>query len=991
MAPRTVMSLEEIDEPTLSNIAKSCDIPKDLIVDVYGCTPMQLAMIAETRAEVLHFILSFGPTADIDRFCQSIRQVVSTNSILRTRIVECSLGIVQVVTSEEHVTEHLSGDVEQYLDDDRTRRVGLGTVLFRTAFVDRVFVATIHHAVMDYVSVAALLGKDLPAAYYGFAPNPRPAFKQFVAHCMNIDQAAARSFWASRLKGAPAVFPRVEKDVIPAPLERAGSMIRLTQTGNAIFQTHVPYYIEAAWALTAATYTASDNVVYGYVLSGRSPTLEGAESTLGPTIAEVPVQVNLQRNMTVEWLLKDRAATLRQLQMHPASQYGITAIGAINESARIASGFQTLLNIVPVLPMSSEEAGVKYDGVIWRGGSFALQLVCRIRDDGISVEPRCDPALLPDSQLRRILNQFEHTLQWLVKVPQSTKLDELPLLNDHDRSEILSWNKIVPEPTEDCLHELFRARARSQPEAMAVESSDGNASYSRLDQMSDHIAYELHKRGVSPEQPVAFIFEKSLWAIVAILGIVKAGGFCIPIDPDERYDRKAAILSLAKANIILTSSMEHANATSLAPDVLVISPDFATARPELGIPEDLGLLSSSLSPENLAYMICTGGSTRTPQGVLLEHRSLASSLTWNAQRLNWGPESRILQFAPYASSASIMEIFGALLFGGCLCIAAGDACGGLAPKSKLELELPRSLASVKANWAMLPPSVLRAVSPNQVPGLRWLASVGEPIDADASERWGVDRRFFNCWGACGASVWSTVAELGPLCPHPESNIGRPVGCAVWIVNPRDPHQLCPIGAVGELWIEGPGVARGFLKSEEAETTMGSFISAPPPWVAAFKRNGKGARLYRTGDLGRYNPDGSIFFVGRQANQVKSAGQKLQVEEIERALTSCGDVEDVAVLAKISGGRTQLVAVVCLAGGGGGGSGGPATMTVLQELDGIFSEAVEQRLDVIREYARSRLPSSMVPTLWLAVERLPRSRSGKLERALISTWLRTRPK
>lgn len=986
-----MMALAEVDEPTLSNIAKACDIPKGLIVDVYGCTPMQLAMIAETRAEVLHFILTFGLTADIDRFCQAIRQVVSINSILRTRIVKCSLGTVQVVTSEEHVTEHLSGDLKKYLDNDWTRRVGLGKVLFHTAFVDRVFVATIHHAVMDYTSVAALLGKDLPAAYFGFAPNPRPVFKQFVAHYTNMDQTVARSFWASRFKGAPAVFPRVESGVIPAPLERVGRKMRLTQIGNGILHTHLPYYIEAAWALTAATYTASDNVVYGYVLSGRSPTLNGVESTLGPTIAEVPVQVILQRNMSVEWLLKDRATTLRQLQMHPASQYGVAAIGAINESARIASGFQTLLNIVPVLSMSSEEAGVKYDGVIWHGGSFALQLVCRIRDDEISVEPRSDPALLADGQLHRILNQFEHILQWLVKVPQHTKLDELPLLNDHGRSEILSWNKTLPQSTENCLHELFRARARAQPEAMAVESSDGNASYSRLDQMSDDLAYELQRRGVSPGQRVAFIFEKSLRAIVAILGILKAGGLCVPIDRDDRYDRKAAIISLTKASMVLTSSVERTNVTSLAPDVLAIGADFAIERPELGIPKKPRPTSSSpssslpaFSPESLAYIICTSSSTRALQGVLLEHRSLASSLTSSALRLGWGPESRIFQFAPYASSMSVMEVFGALLFGGCLCIPDGDACGRLGPRSKLGL--PGCLASAKANWAMLPPSVLRAVSPSHVPGLRWVASVGEPIDAEASERWGAALRLFNCWGACGASVWSTVAELGPLCPYPESNIGRPAGCAVWIVNPRDPHQLCPIGAVGELWIEGPGVARGYLKGDEATATVGSFVSVPPPWAAALRKE-NGARFYRTGDLGRYNPDGSIFFVGRQVNQVKSAGQKLQVEEIERALASCSEVEDVAVLAKISGGRTQLVAVVCLADGGSG----QVTMTVSHELGGMCSGAVEQRLDVVRDYARSRLLSNMVPTTWLAVERLPRSTSGKLDRALISTWLRTRPK
>ncbi|KAI0543417.1 putative aminoadipate-semialdehyde dehydrogenase [Xylaria curta] len=977
MASRMVMSLADVDEPTLSDIAKACNIPTGLIMEVYSCTPMQLSMIAETRAEVFQFILSFGPTADIDRFCHAIQQVVSMNSVLRTRIVECGLGIVQVVTSEKHVTERLSGDLKQYLDDDRTHRLGLGTQLFRTAFVDRVLVATIHHAVMDHISLSALMGQDLPAVYFGLAPTPRPAFKQFLIQCMNIDEATAKSFWASRFKGVPAIFPIVKSGFVPTPLERPGRKISLRRIGNPIPPTHLPYYIESAWALTAATYTASDSVAFGCVLSGRSPTPTGVESTLGPTIAEVPVQVNLQRNMTVELLLKDRATTLRQLQTHPASQYGIASIGAINESARIASGFQTLLNIVPMLPMSDEEADIKYDGMIWRRGVFALQLVCRIRDNGISVEPRSDPAVICDSQLYRILKQFEHIFNLLVMVPQGTKLDDLPILNEHDRFEMLSWNRTIPQPTESCLHKLFQARAQAQPEAMAVEANDGNASYSRLDKMSDQLAYVLQKRGVSPEQPVAFIFEKSLWAIVAIVGIMKAGGVCVPIDQNDRNSRKAAIISITQAKIIIMSSTSHDDSVGLASEILAIGGDYANEWLELELSnsEQPPCLPS---PENLAYIIITGNSTGAPHGVLLEHRSLASSLTWNSQRLGWGTDSRMLQFAPYVSSISIVEIFGALLFGGCLCIPDGEACSRLNPE--LRLKLPDCITSVKANWAMLPPSVLRCMSPGQVPGLRWLASAGEPIDAETSKHWGAALRLFNCWGTCEASVFNTVAELGLLCPYPDSNIGRPVGCAVWIVNPRDPQKLCPIGVIGELLIEGPSLARGYLGDEKA-TAATAFIPTPPLWAAAF-RGEQGPRLYRTGDLGRFNPDGSITFIGRVANQAKGTGPKIQFEEIEMLLACCNEIEDIAILAKIFAGRTQLVAVVCLTDSG-------SQMTVPKTLSEVCSRAAEQRLDAVRDYARSRLPFYSVPTIWLAVEQLPRSTSGKLDRASIAEWLRAR--
>ncbi|KAI0869836.1 putative aminoadipate-semialdehyde dehydrogenase [Hypoxylon argillaceum] len=976
MAPRPVMSLTEVDRPTLLDISKACNIPSALIEDVYTCTPTQLNMITETRAEIFHFIMSFGPTADIDRFCHAIRQVVSINSMLRTRIVECRLGLVQVTTNEEHVTEHLSSDLEQYLEDNRTRRFELGMPLFRTAFIDRVLVVTIHHAVIDYTSGFALLAQDLPAAYYKLTPSPRPTFKQFVTYCMNIDEAAARSFWASRFKGIPAIFPIPKPGCIPTPKDRAGRKIYLTRIGNGIPIAHIPYYIEAAWALTAATYSGSDSVAYGYVLSGRSSTLDGVESMLGPTIAEVPVQVNLQRNRTVEWLLKDRATALRQLQMHPASQYNIASIGAVNESAKIASCFQTLLNIVPVLPTGVKEADmdIKYDSTVHRRGAFApfaLQLVFRIQDDGILVEPRPDPTLVCDSQLSRILTQFEHVLKLLEGASPQTKLDNLQLLNDNDRSEILKWNTAMLQPKGSSLHELFQTQARAQPEALAIEARDGKLSYHRLDRMSECLAHRLRRRGVLRGQSVAFIFEKSLWAVVAILGIMKAGGVCVPIDKDDPYDRKAAIISITKANLVVTSPIGHTDLIGLAPDILAISPDRAAEWPKLELPGDSGLTSSS-SPEDLAYIIFTGRSMGTLQGVLLEHGSLAYSLAQNSQRLGWEPDSRILQFAPYGSNISIAEIFGALLFGGCLCIPDEEACQPL--KQKQKNKLTDYIVSAKVNSAMLPPSVIRTMSPSQVPGIKCLASIGEPIDVEAPKRWGGSLRFFNCWGACGASIINTVVELGPLSPYPEDNIGRPVGCAVWIVDPRDPNKLCAIGAVGELVVEGPGVARGYVQKGKATTTTASFISGPPPWAANFK-DGKGGRLYRTGDLGSYNPDGSIAFVGKRTNQVKKAGHRIQLEEIEKVLMSCSEIEDATVLTKISAGRTELVAVVCLAGG------------VDQSTTSVSSAAAEPRLHAIRDYANARLMSHSVPTTWLAVEEVPRSTSGKRDRPLASKLLK----
>lgn len=967
MEPPSVMSRDEIDEATLAEIAKACNVPASSIEDIYSCTPLQLSMIAETRSEMFHFVVSFGLAADIDRFCEALRQVVSLNSVLRTRLVKCSLGIVQVVTNAEHSTERRSGDVEEYLCDEEARCLGFGEPLFRSMFIDRAFVATIHHAIMDHWSMTTFFNVDVAAVYYGHPLKARPPFKEFVGHCMNIDEAAAKSFWASRFKGIPAIFPKVEPGYTPHAIQRETWKIPLKRIGNGVPHIHVPYYMEAAWALTASIYTGSESVAYGYVLSGRSSSaLDGVETTLGPTITEVPIQVTLQRNMTVERLIKERATSLRQLQKHPASQYGLSKIGAVSKAAQTASEFQTLFNIRPVFPTTSTKTDVShvsYDRMVWLRGSFVLQLVCNILDDGVTVEPRTDPAVLCDRQLHRVLNQFGHTLQLLTEAPPQTKLDNLQTLNSHDRLEIFTWNKTIPERMEKCVHEVFSAQARAQPDAMAVESGDGSATYSTLDQASDRLAHTLQKRGVSPGKPVGFIFGKSLWAIVAILGIMKAGGTCVPIDNSDSYDRKAATISSADVKTVLVASAEYANSVNLVPDVFVVSQGSVSCLPEVSSP----LVNGTSSPEDVAYIAFTGGSTGAPKGVMLEHRCLVSSLTSLSHRLDWRLGCRMLQFAGYASGNSLCEILGTLLSGGCLCIPPSEACG---------FNLSSFIESAEVNWALLTPSVLRTLSPSDVPSLQSLLCIGEPVDAEVSKIWGGALRFFNGWGTCEASMLSTVAEIIPSSQYPES-IGVPVGCAIWIVTSQNTNKLAPIGSVGELLIEGPGVARGYLNDESK--TGASFITSPQ-WAPSYE--GKSTQFYRTGDLARYNPDGSICFVGRQSNRVKLSGQTVQLEEIESILARCDEVRDVVTLVKISAGRTQLFAIVCLT------DPGLPRDVVLQKLPDTYADIAKQRLEAVRTYARFRLPSEKVPTIWLAVEKLPRSVSQKLDRPAILVWLKT---
>ncbi|KIM94802.1 hypothetical protein OIDMADRAFT_60571 [Oidiodendron maius Zn] len=967
MALPTVVSRDDVDEKTLIEIAEACQVSSDQIEDIYACTPLQSRSMAESAinsgASVFQFVLSLGPPVDIDRWCAALGQVVSLNSVLRTRLVDCRLGLVQVVTSKMHYTERLAGDVEQYMRDDKAQPLDLGVPLFRSVIINRKWVLTMHHAVMDHSSLASLF-RDVLNIYHGQAPETRSPFKGFVKYCLSIDESTAKSFWSSRFKGTPAIFPKVEPGYAPNATKKVTCKITSNRVGTGVSLVHVPSFIEAAWALTAGAYTGSESVAFGLVLSGRTPILAGLETTLGPTIATIPVQVNIQRNMTVEEIIRERNIALRQLQAQPALQYGLARIRAVNDAAHIASGFQTLLNIRPSFYDPDESAELKYECMAEPNGAFGLSLYCNLEKDGILLEAMYDPAVLCEPQLHRIVNQFEHTLQSLIEASFQTKLRQLQLLNIRDHCEILQWNNTEPETVDKCIHELFSAQARNQPAATAVEAWDGNVSYHELDEMSDRLAFELRRRGVSTGSSVPFIFEKSLWTVVAIFAIMKAGGACVPIDRSNPHARKAAIVSSAHAKTVLTSSAELVNSIDLAPDVFAVNTASISRLPGLTGPLDKGICS----PGDLAYIMFTSGSTGAPKGVMLEHRCLVSSLSSQAQRFSWHPGCRMLQFAAHVWDISMGEIFGALLFGGCLCIPSEEA---------RESNLVNFIESGKVNFAWFTPTVLRTLSPNDLTGLQSIISAGEPVCTDAAKTWGRALRFINGWGPTETSILSSAAVLTPASPHLET-IGTPVGCAIWIVNPANVNELAPIGAIGEILVEGPGVARGYL--DDHARTAASFIS-PPPWAPSRKRKAK--NFYRTGDLARYHPDGNICYVGRQDNQVKIRGQRFELGEVESVISRCDQVTAVFIATKILSSRTELVAVVCLTDKQMSSGG------VLQEQSDAYAELTAQDLCAIRDSVRARLPSYMIPTVWLAVEQMPLAPSGKLDREAIRAWLKTK--
>ncbi|KAH6645134.1 hypothetical protein BKA67DRAFT_614027 [Truncatella angustata] len=842
-----------------------------------------------------------------------------------------------------------------------------GTPLFRVVLVGRNLVLTTHHAISDGGTYHRLFD-NISRVYHGQSIPPYAEFKLFVKHCLEIEENTAKSFWGSRFNGQPTVFPKIDVEYIPDASKRLVSRIEFGPWGLGVPLGLMSSYVETAWAITAMSYTNSQSIAFGRVLSGRVSGLNGLESTLGPTIVTMPVQVNLKGKSTIAGIIRERAQERREALKSPALHYGLTRIRHVNEAARVASAFTALLNFRTPTDSGRDysNSDMEIHGEYEPHLPYGLGISIVVNDTGLSVETLFDENVVCKAQTLRILRQFEHILHFLLKSPGGTQLEKLQLLNPHDRREIFEWNETIPNPPLQSLHNMFRGAVKIHPNAEAIQGPDGHLNYKELDTISDVVASDLQYRGIGAEDAIGLVFEKSIWAIVAQLAVLKAGAVCVPIDPDFPSARKETIIAISKIATILTSSAYLEALRSLASEVLVID-----AQSVSQLSRSVNLHPSGEDDSfRAAFILFTSGSTGTPKGHVLEHGNLVSSLVAIGRDMGWGTDVRMLQFASYVWDMSIAEIFGTLTSGGCVCIPSEEA---------RESFIAEFIESVGVNCAIFTPTVLRMITPEEAPSMKTIMSIGEPVDLGSVKLWSGHARFFNAWGPSETACVSAMAELTPTSRYAES-IGRPLASALWLVDENNVDKLVPIGGVGEIVVESPGVSRGYLN--DPNQTAASFI-APPRWAPPRKESTstKSQRMYRTGDLARYNPDGSLEYIGRRDNQVKISGQRVELAEIEKALAACSAVRSaITSIQTIDNGHKSLVAVVsleepCL-----------SRRTPLKEVSAEFQSEVEEGLNSIRKALYSRVPIYMVPNVWRVVEELPRTASLKIDRSAVRSWL-----
>lgn len=554
-----------------------------------------------------------------------------------------------------------------------------------------------------------------------------------------------------------------------------------------------------------------------------------------------------------------------------------------------------------------------------------------------------------------VLNVFSHILQDIIARPETT-VSQIDFLCDSDAKIIAGWNKCSQiDCPERCIDATIRDQCAIRPAAEAVCSHDGKLTYSELDDRSERLGHHLRSLGIGPEVVIPIYLEKSMWTIVSILGVLKAGAAFLLLDPSHPTTRMAAICTEVKAPYVITSTALEPMCRRLAKKTVVADAVIG----DLGVPLQARLPPLS-KPENAAYVAYTSGSTGRPKGIIIEHRSFCANVIAGSQIQNLDQTSRVLQFASYGFDISVQEMLATLMVGGCVCV----------PSETQRLnDLTSSITEFKANWIELTPSVVRQLSPQAVPGLKTLILGGECMLARDFATWADNVHLMVAYGPAECSVVTTVQRNvhgGDL-----YNIGRPFSAQCWVVEPRNTAQLQPIGAVGELVISGPIVGRGYLNQPSQDAFMDR-----PPWASTFSIP-DGTRFYRTGDLAWYNiEDGSLRYVGRKDRQVKLNGQRVELQEVENEARNFSKDKAVVVDVVDIGSTEDAKALALFVEGL---ESGPIEEMVESRTVTQTEQHVHRFLAEIRVWLSTRLPQYMVPTLYIPLNRFPLTPTGKLDR------------
>ncbi|KAK3291647.1 non-ribosomal peptide synthetase [Chaetomium fimeti] len=972
------------------------------VQDIYACSPMQTALLVSQAMDptlyavryVWEVVPKLAQPISTDKLIAAWKKTVKQHPMLRTVFVQAGSSIdgkttsayTQVVLKNFEPNVLICEDASTFPLSRPEHHISNGpphhVVLSQEPSGKVLVQLDISHTLIDGSSVNALLD-TLVRAYDGapIAATSPDAYGSYISFLGKQDLDSSRQFWKTYLSGAePCHFPTL---TAAAPSSQPRQLVHLdfsypnpTKLHSLCAQaeTTAASVYKLAWALVLRVYTGNNAPCFGYLASGRDLPIEGIEEAVGPFINMLVCMVSLEDDDSeVGAALKTAHADYVNCLSHQLCSLAEIQRGLGLGGDRL---FNTVMSVQRLAPPGTSASTVEFQPVhVEDPSEFDIALNIGDSPDFVDINLTYSTGVISALQAKGLASTFALAIDSVLD-SMSKPIKAVGVLTPEDNQQILSWNSTaitaaVPAQC-DQLISLHLATKGGMP---AVSGWDLSLTYSELDTLASTVARHLvSEYSVGPNTIVPFCFEKSAWTIVTMLGIMKAGAAFVPLDAKHPIDRLVSIVKRVQAPLVICSE-QHENigldigGNLTMPYLLVGSRSISTiqASSRSSLPP-----VSRRSPSDLAYCLFTSGSTGEPKGVLIQHEALCSGATMHGRAFNYTAQARTLQFASYGFDASITEILTTLVMGGCVCV----------PSEEQRMDKDKLMDYINAqnvNHALLTPSVLALMDPARVPSITTLLLGGEAAGYQLIDKWRAPtRRVLIAYGPTECTVICAghdVTDPATLRPG-KSSIGNSVGSVAWIGDARDHNKLVPIGAIGELLVEGPILARGYLDDEAK--TKAAFVK--PAWAGGYRR------MYRTGDLVRYQEDGTMEYLGRRDNQVKLRGQRLELGEIEEHLIKHPEVQQGSVLLIKEGVcANKLVAVMTLKASSAFKVAGRLSLASdpVDGLDVLASDYVSSTTTAVSQDIASVLPSFMVPSCWIVASQLPLMASGKTDRRFLT--------
>jgi amino acid adenylation domain-containing protein len=942
---------------------------------------------------------------DLEALEQSLYALVQRHAVLRTifgvkdeqlmQVISPTLNVPLLVVDVQSLpASQREPKVRQMLTEEAQRPFDLArgpllrTTLLQLDGQESLLLLSSHHLVFDDWSIEVFFREwvtlyeafrndqpsslpDLPLQYADFARWQREKLTgERLAECLD--------YWKQQLEGAPSVLKlptahphppmpthrcSIHPFVLSQHLRDALEALSL-QEGVSLFMMMI-----AAFQTLLHRYTGQDDFMIGTMISERTrPQFQGL---IGGFLNPLVLRTNLSGNPTFRELVGRVCEVTHEAYAHQdiPFEYLVKELQPEQSLGRNPF-FQVLLTIHPSMPILP--AGWAFSQMNIETGAapapFDLSLEL---DEGLEVFTgrfKYNIDLFDAATIARMERHWQTLLEGIVAAPDQ-RIAKLPLLSEAEwHQQVVEWNATETDyPQNQCFHELFEAQVERTPEAVAVVFEQEQLTYRELNQHANQLAHHLQKLGVAPETLVALLLERGIHFVVAILAVFKAGGAFLPLDPEHPVKRHYEILKQSHCHYVLATD-KYGTALTKAlvefavgqrPQVIHIESLFQKDQAKENLPP-------RSKPGNLAYVMYTSGSTGVPKGVMVEQAGMVNHIYAKIADLGLSMEDRVAQNSPPCFDIVVWQCLAALLLGGCVHIFKDETAHD-------PLQLLRQVDEQKITIVEMVPSLLRAVVQQaemlgkarpRLRDLRWVVPTGDALSPELCRQWlqlyPAIPMLNNCGSTecsddnCHYAIYQPPPSDYPLSMMP---IGRPIqNIRAYILD----RQLMPvpIGVVGDLYIGGIGVGRGYL--HDAERTAKVFLPDP------FSRK-SGARLYKTGDLARYLPDGTLVFLGRSDHLVKIRGNRIELGEIEMVLRQHPAVQEVVVLAREDvPGKIYLVAYV------------------------VLHEKQAATIGDLQSHGLKNLPNYMLPSAFVLLEALPLTINGKIDRRALPVPNQERP-